>query len=116
MKYNILLDKGFAFSVRAIRMYQFLLKKKEFVLSKQFVRSATGIGANNEEAVGALTKKEFIAKMSIAYREARETHYWIRLLVETDYIDKKAGASMLDDCTELLRIMTSVLKSMKAKK
>ena len=114
MKYNILAEKSYSFSVRATKMYQYLLfKKKEYVLSKQFVRAATSIGANIEEAIGAQTRKMFISKMSIAYGEAREAHYWIRLLSEADYIDSKAGASMLEDCTELLKILTTVLKSTK---
>ena len=115
MKYNILAEKSFTFSLRATRMYQYLLReKKEYVLSKQFIRAATSIGANIEEAIGALTRKQFISKMSIAYGEARETHYWIRLLTEADYIDSNAGVSMLEDCSELLRIMTAVLKSSKS--
>ena len=73
MKYNILAEKSYAFSVRATRMYQYLLReKREFMLSKQFVRAATSIGANIEEAIGAQTRKMFISKMSIAYGEARE--------------------------------------------
>ncbi len=96
-------------------MHQYLLRsKKEYILSKQFVRAATSICANIEEAIGAQTRKMFISKMSIAYGEARETHYWIRLLTEMDYIEPKAGASMLEDCTELLIIMTAILKSSKA--
>jgi four helix bundle protein len=115
LKYNILAEKSYAFSVRATRMYQYLLRsEKEYILSKQFVRAATSIGANIEEAIGAQTRKMFISKMSIAFGEARETHYWIRLLTETDYIEPKAGASMLEDCTELLKIMTALLKSSKA--
>ncbi len=117
MKYNILAEKSYAFSLRATRMYQYLLReKREFILSKQFERAATSIGANIEEGIGALTRKQFISKMSIAYGEARETNYWIRLLSDTDYIDPKSGKSMLDDCTELLKILTAVLKTAKSRK
>jgi four helix bundle protein len=78
MKENVLLDKSFAFSIRVVNAYKYLVEeKKEFVISKQFLRSGTSIGANAEEAVGGQSKADFISKISIAYKESRETKYWI---------------------------------------
>ena len=90
-----------------------LQKKNEFVLSKQLLRSGTSIGANTEEAMGAQSKKDFFAKLTIAYKEARETHYWLRLLIETKYLN--AGSrELLLDVEELLKIIGSIQKSIKA--
>jgi four helix bundle protein len=106
MKENILLDKSFAFSIRVINAYKYLLKEhKEFVISKQFLRSGTSIGANVEEAVGAQSRNDFVSKLSIAYKEARETKYWIRLLAKTNYFTEEQSASLLTDVEELLRII-----------
>ena len=90
-------------------------KKKEFVLSKQMLRSGTSIGANIEEAIGGQSKKDFFAKLTIAYKEARETHYWIRLLTDTDYLTKEQSESLLNDVEELHRIIGSIQKTMKTK-
>ena len=106
MKENILLDKSFAFSVRVVNAYKYLLKEhKKFVLSKQFLRSGTSIGANAEEAVGGQSKSDFVSKLSIAYKEARETGYWIRLLQATGFFDRHQAESLLRDNQELLRII-----------
>jgi len=95
-----------------IRMYQHLTKgKKEFVLSKQVLRSGTSIGANVEEAIGGSSKKDFLNKMKIAYKEARETSYWLRLLRDTDFINKKAFDSIHNDCEELLKLLYTIIKS-----
>ena len=84
MKENVVLDKSFAFAVRTVNAYKFLVEeKREFIMSKQFLRSGTSIGANAEEAVGGQSAPDFISKMNIAYKEARETKYWIRLLQAT---------------------------------
>jgi len=108
-KENVILDKSYDFSLRIIKLYRYLGKeKKEFVLSKQVLRSGTAIGANVEEAVGAQSKKDFVAKISIAYKEARETMYWIRLLRDSRYIDSKGAKSLLKDCEELCRIIGSI--------
>ncbi|MGI8469040.1 MAG: four helix bundle protein [Pyrinomonadaceae bacterium] len=89
MKENILLEKSFAFAIRVVKAYKYLIEeKKEFVISKQFLRSGTSIGANSEEAVGGQSKADFVSKISIAYKEARETKYWIRLLKATEYFDE----------------------------
>ena len=114
MKENIILNKSYAFAVKIVRMYQHLSKeKKEFVLSKQVLRSGTSIGANVEEAMGGSSKKDFKAKLSIAYKEARETKYWLRLLSDTDYINKTMFNSMYNDCEELLRLLYTIIKNTK---
>ena len=83
---NIIQEKTFAFAIRIIHAYKYLVEvKKEYVLSKQLLRCGTSIGANTEEAIGGQTKKDFYAKFNIVYKEACETHYWIRLLKETNY-------------------------------
>jgi four helix bundle protein len=110
MKENLLLEKSFAFAVRVVKAYKYLVEeKKEFVLSKQFLRSGTSIGANCEEAAGGQSKADFVSKLSIAYKEARETSYWIKLLNATDYFDDAQSKSLLDDNEELLRIIASIL-------
>lgn len=97
-------------------MYQFLKdKKQEFVLGKQILKSGTSIGANVEEAIGAQSDKDFFAKMSIAYKEARETHYWIRLLSDSGIIKTNGKDSLISDCEELLKIIGSIQKTMKDK-
>ena len=114
MRENVILKKSFAFSVRAVRAYQHLAsEKKEYVLSKQFLRSATSIGANVHEANNAQSKKDFISKMYISYKEATETEYWIKLLTETEYFTEAEGSSLLTDCVELKQILTAILKSAK---
>ncbi|MFA7627572.1 MAG: four helix bundle protein [Candidatus Kapaibacterium sp.] len=98
---NVIQKKSFEFAVRAVKAYRYIVDtKKEYVLSKQFLRSATSIGANVEEAIGAQSKPDFIAKLSIAYKEARETNYWIRLLQETEYLTPKESDSLLLDLEE----------------
>ena len=111
---NIVQEKSFAFAVRAIKAYQLLTtERKEYVLSKQFLRSGTSIGANIEEAIGAQSKADFIAKLSIAYKEARETHYWIRLLVETNYFSEVESQRLLSDLEEILKIVAKIKLTMK---
>jgi four helix bundle protein len=109
MKENVLLEKSFAFAVRVVRAYKYLVdEKKEFVLSKQFLRSGTSIGANSEEAVGGQSKADFISKLSVAYKEARETKYWIKLLNATDYFDDSQAKSLVNDIDELLKIIGKI--------
>jgi four helix bundle protein len=111
---NIVRDKAFKFSIRIIRLYQYLVKeKKEYLLTKQIVRSGTSIGANIEEALGGVSRKDFSHKLSIAYKEARETEYWLKLLFETDFINKKMYESIYNDCNELSKILFSILKKTK---
>ena len=87
--------------------------KKEFVLSKQLLRSGTSIGANIEEAIGGQSSKDFYAKLTIAYKEARETHYWIRLLRDTNYLNKEESENLLEDITEILKIIGSIQKTLR---
>ncbi len=109
---NVLVDKSFSFSIRIVNLYKFLCsEKKEYVLSKQILRSGTSIGANIEEANGGISKADFSNKISIAYKEARETRYWIKLLHETKYIDSKLFNSLDKDNEELLKLLFSTLKT-----
>ena len=117
MKENIILDKSKAFALRIIRLYQYLCEtKKEYVLSKQVLRSGTSIGANAKEAAHAQSKADFYAKMYIAYKEANETEYWLELLHESDYMEKAAFDSIYSDCKEIIKILTSITKTMKTPK
>ena len=114
-KENVILTKTYDFAVRVVRLYQYLCKeKKEFELSKQILRSGTSIGSNAEESVGGLSKKDFLAKLGISYRETHETRFWLRLLRDTDYISKEQAKSMIDDAEEILRIITAIQKSAKS--
>ncbi len=114
MKENVVLDKSYDFAVRVVKMYQHLSgEKKEFVLSKQILRSGTSIGANVEEANGGSSKKDFLAKMKIAYKEARETSYWLRLLKDTNYIEEAVYRSIHNDCEELLKLLYTIIKGTK---
>ena len=112
MKDNIVVDKSKAFAVRIVRLYQYLHKEKnEYVLSKQLLRSGTSIGANVKEAIRGQSKADFYAKMCIASKEASETEYWLELLFETEYIDKKQFDNIYDDIQELLRLLVSITKT-----
>lgn len=114
MKQNVLLEKSFAYAVRVVRAYKYLVeKKREFVLSKQFLRSGTSIGANSEEAVGGQSRADFVSKLSIAYKEARENKFWIRLLQSTGYLENDEAESLLRDLEELLKIIGSIQKTTK---
>lgn len=109
---NVVLTKSYGFAVRIVKMYQHLSsEKKEYIISKQVLRSGTSIGANAEEAVGGISKADFKAKMSIAYKEARETDYWLRLLNDTGYIEKESFISIRSDLIEILKILFSIIKT-----
>ncbi|MBT3300764.1 MAG: four helix bundle protein [Candidatus Marinimicrobia bacterium] len=111
---NVILDKSYAFALRIIKLYQYLCnEKKEYVLSKQILRSGTSIGANVEEAIGGQSEKDFKAKLSIAYKEARETHYWLRLIRDSEILSEKEVESLITDCDEILKISGSIIKTMK---
>ena len=111
---NVVKTKSYDFAVRIVKLYQYMIaEKREYALSKQILRSGISIGANIEEAIGGQSKKDFTAKLSISYKEARETHYWLRLLTDTGYILNKHSASLLNDCEELLKIIGSIIKTMK---
>lgn len=113
-KDNIVLEKSFAFAVRIVSLCHYLTKhKRDFVLSKQLLRSATSIGANLEEAMGGQSKKDFFAKLTIAYKEARETHYWLRLLAQSGSLEHDRSGPLIDQCEELLRIIGSIQRTLK---
>lgn len=111
---NVIQEKSYAFALRIVKLYRFLCnEKKEYVLSKQILRSGTSIGANVEEAIGGQSEKDFKAKMSIAYKEGRETHYWLRLLRDSNILSETEVAPLIIDCDELLKISGSIIKTMK---
>jgi len=115
MKENIVKNKSFAFAVRIVKLYQFLVdSKKEFVLSKQLLRSGTSVGAMVREAEHAESKPDFIHKMAIAQKEINETIYWLELLAETNFLTKDQFDSMNSDAKELIRLVTRILKSTKS--
>lgn len=111
---NVIQQKSYAFAVRIVRMCQFLRKtKREQILSSQVLRSGTSIGANVEEAIGAQSRADFRAKMTIAYKEARESAYWLRLLKDTGYLSKSEFESIHSEAEEICRIIGSITKSTK---
>ncbi|MXN90396.1 four helix bundle protein [Flavobacterium sp. Sd200] len=111
---NVVQVKSYAFAIRIVKVYKYLItEQKEFVLSKQLLRCGTSIGANVEEAIGGQSKNDFFAKLTIAYKEARETHYWIRLLKDTDYLSPEQCTSLLADTEELLRLIGSIQKTLR---
>lgn len=114
---NVTYEKAYKFAIRAVKAYQYLINdKKEFVLSKQFLRSGTSIGANIAEANGAISDADFSNKISIAYKECLETKYWLNLLKDTDYINEKMFQSMFDDADEIAKILFAILKKMRIDK
>jgi len=117
MKDNLIRNKSFVFALRIVKLFQYLLQeKKEFVLSKQLLRSGTSIGAMVRESEHAESKADFIHKLSIALKEANESEYWIDLLYHSNYLDEKQYESIIADIIELKRIITAILLSMKKKK
>lgn len=107
-------EKSYAFALRIIKLRRFLCEGEgEPDISNQILRSGTSIGANVEEALGAQSRKDFKHKLAIAYKEARETHYWIRLLRDSAFIQGDSADSLLSDCNELLKIIGSTLKTLK---
>ena len=115
---NITLNKSFEFAIRIVKLYKYLCEnKKEYIISKQLLRCGTSIGANINEAQAGQTKKDFIAKMSIASKEARETKYWIELLIATDYLSEEDThtKSLLLDIEELIKLLTSIVKTSQTK-
>ena len=107
-------EKSFHFAVRIVKLCKHLREeKKEFIITKQLLRSGTSIGANVAEAQQAQSKLDFVHKMSIALKEASETHYWLRLLHATDYLSNRAMESIIPDCSELEKILTAIIKAAK---
>lgn len=111
---SVVYEKAFDFSIRIVNLYKYLTtEKREYILSKQVLRSGTSIGANIKEALQAQSKKDFLSKMNIALKEASETEYWLELLTETNYIDKEQSISILNDCKELNKMLISIVKTTK---
>jgi four helix bundle protein len=117
MKYNIVQEKSLRFSVRIVNLSRFLKRhKKEAILSNQILKSGTSIAANIAEAIASISKAEFSAKISISYKEAQETKYWLTLLFETGTISEIQYYSMFNDCDELLKILFAILKKTRINK
>jgi four helix bundle protein len=116
MKENVIKDKSYVFALRMIKAYKYLTQEqREFVLSKQALRSGTSIGALVREAEYAQSLADFISKMNIALKEAGETEYWLMLLKDSEYIDEKIYNSIHQDCCELIKLLASIVKTSKDK-
>ena len=116
MRENVVKDKSFLFAVRIVKLYKFLCdEKREFILSKQMMRSGTSVGAMIREAEHAETKKDFIHKMAIAQKEMNETIYWLELLNETNYLGDKKFENINKDAIELIKLITAILKTAKSR-
>ena len=110
---GVLEEKSLKFAIRIVNLYKYLIdEKKEFVMSKQVLRSGTSIGANIAEAQYAQSKADFLTKMHISLKEASETKFWLQLLYSTSYIND-SHTSIMNDCDELLKILTSTCKTTK---
>jgi len=114
VKENVVKLKSFDFALRIVKIYQYLVEnKREFVLSKQLLRSGTSVGALVRESEHAESKPDFIHKLSIALKEANETEYWIELLYSSNFIDEKSFPSIKKDIEELLKLLTAIIKTSK---
>jgi four helix bundle protein len=111
MKENLVRDKSYRFSLSIIALYKGLVKAHEYVMSRQVLRSGTSIGANVEEALAGQSRADFLSKMSIASKEARETHYWLRLLRDSQTIPSDQIAPLLTESESLINILTSIVKT-----
>ena len=115
VKENVLMNKTLSFSKRIVKLYKYLtIEKKEYVLSKQLLRSGTSIGANVRESKYAQSDKDFINKLSISLKEASETEYWIELMKD-EYLSKKETESIIEELTEILKLLTRIINTMKKK-
>ena len=113
---NAVVEKSKSFAIRIVRAYKYLTaEKNEYVLSKQLLRSGTSIGANVKEAIRGQSKPDFYSKLNIALKEARETEYWLEILYETEYIDKKLFDSIISDCREIIKLLISITKTQKSR-
>lgn len=116
MAQSLISDKSKAFALRIIEMYKYLtVQKREFILSKQVLRSGTSIGANVREGLAAQTDADFLSKLYISFKEANETAYWLELLHESDYLEEKTFISIYADCQEIIKILASITKTQKWK-
>ena len=115
MSESILKTKAFDFALRIVKLSRHLVQQKqEFVLSKQVLRSGTSIGANVEEANQAQSRRDFIHKLAIALKEATETNYWLRLLRESEILERALADSLIDDCQQIQKMLTAAIKTTKA--
>ena len=114
-KKNVIKEKSFAFAIEVVYHYKVLTEKKEFVLSKQLLRSGTSIGANVRESEHAQSKADFIHKLSLALKEANETEYWLDLLYETKYLSQIEFENIKPKIVELLKLLTSIINTSKTK-
>ena len=109
---NAITEKSFRFAIRIVKLYKYLTtEKRELIISKQILRSGTSIGANIREAIAGQTKPMFAAKLNIALSEANETDYWIDLLNATEYLSDKEILSLKEECVELIKLLTSIIKT-----
>ncbi len=115
MKKSVLQEKSYAFAVRIVKLSKYLNEKHEYVLNKQVLRSGTSIGAMVHEARYAESPADFIHKLSIALKETHETHYWLSLLKDTEYITQKMYDSIIGECEELIKILTASIKTTKSR-
>jgi len=109
---NLIKEKSFRLALMIIDVYKFLINKNEYVLSKQLLRAGTSIGANIEEAQASQSRKDFLSKMSIASKEARETLYWIKLLVKSEFLDEYQGTNeLVEEINSVINILTKIVKT-----
>lgn len=114
---NVILAKSYKFSLSIVKLYKYLCdERKEYVLSKQILRSGTSIGANINESQAAESKNDFIHKLGIALKEIRETDYWLKLLKDSNYLDENSFDSIFNDCNELNKILSSIIITSKKNK
>ena len=107
-------EKSYHFAIRVVKMCMWLKEQHQYELSSQVLRSGTSIGANIEEATASHSKKEFVHKMAIASKEARETHYWLRLLRDSDILSEKHASELINKAEELIKMLTSIVKTGKS--
>ena len=112
-KENIIVQKSYAFALQIVQLFKSLVEKKEFVLSKQILRSGTSIGANIHEAVASESKRDFVHKLGIAVKEARETSYWLNLLKDGKFITQEEFNKLNKLCNELVKILNSIILATK---
>jgi len=116
MKKNVIMEKSYSFAIRIVNLYKVLCGRKEFVLSKQLLRSGTSVGALIWESEHAQSRADFINKMNIALKEANESKYWIMLLKDTNFLSEEEFVSICGDCEELIKLTASIVKTSKREK
>ena len=113
LKENIIVSKSYAFALEIVKLYKILAEQKEFVLSKQLLRSGTSIGANIHEGIASESKKDFIHKLGISLKEAKETSYWLNLLKDSRYISEEQFELLINACNEIIKILNSIILTTK---